>query len=66
MPLMDDPGMWKTAETRKKSFQIILRPDVIIALFLFLRGATKCSSTHWEEYRLLNFLVVQKTVCTIL
>ena len=31
-------------ETRKKSFQIILRPDVIIALFLFPRGATKCSS----------------------
>ena len=34
----------KTPETRKKSFQIILRPDVIIALFLFPRGATKCSS----------------------
>ena len=31
-------------KTRKKSFQIILRPDVIIALFLFPRGATKCSS----------------------
>ena len=23
-------------------------------------------NAHWEEYRLLNFLVVQKTVCTIL
>ena len=24
------------------------------------------AGAHWEEYRLLNFLVVQKTVCTIL
>ena len=31
-------------KNKEKSFQIILRPNVIIALFLFPRRATKCSS----------------------
>jgi len=37
--------------TRKKSFQIILRPNVIIALFLFPRGATKCKLITTRSWR---------------
>ena len=40
------------------------------ALYLELqryKDTIRCAAlAHWEEYRLLNFLVVQKTVCTIL